>query len=705
MLNPSHKYISFDFETTGLDTKKDEPIQIGIVVFDHEFKIVDTFSSLIKPKKDIKQLKSIVAHLTGFALEDLEDAPSMEELLPTLHKYFTPEVIVVGQNISFDCAFLKRYMEYEPIYQVDTFTLTKALFHYLPSYALDVINEHLRKTNQHRESGEDDYHDALHDSYLAYNLFHQCMKRLTKLRREYLILDYMFQNSDGLYTSIIKRTPKPYAFENKELFFPSLQQKSISDNKKIIAKTPLSFEDYAQYETLDVSLLTLKEIISKTKWGTGKWILAFTHPSKVTIAQKLFKKQHIPTNSWHDSIVFDPARVNTFLHQKNFDDGELLFTLKYYSQFEQKHSILDINSQDDYKVFSALSNPEKQNRSWITLCTHSQLYGMNKEDLQEYTLLFFDKDRWSGTYSRHMKQQFDPTYLLNHLEQISYKYSLLNHEAAWAMEEFYNKTLFLHSTLCMEINPFFKGSSANKVEFVDIAQETRFPKTRQLIPIRKEQFESLKQWLMKEDQWVETKITEFYDHLTGQTTVSKRMHAGDKRYYQFQDSHTYVQRDDFKQDLPTPKSLFLSNKKRTQHDQRTQVSLKEDTVETLEFLKIKTQPKIPELIEMITTAGENCFVVSSDKSRSKMLFDALVKQWVSRDFEILWENITWWMGKNLYRGSISSKPVLLIGWYNFCLGAMAKEIHFPTAYLYHLHGKLAAQIVTDILRWWEKKKE
>gem|GEM_PF-7117310 len=56
------------------------------------------------------------------------------------------------------------------------------------------------------------------------------------------------------------------------------------------------------------------------------------------------------------------------------------------------------------------------------------------------------------------------------------------------------------------------------------------------------------------------------------------------------------------------------------------MSLGEDTVETLEFLKIKTQPKIPELIAMIKEAGENCFVVSSDKSRSKMLFDALVKE-------------------------------------------------------------------------------
>ena len=40
-------YIAFDVETTGLDTQKDEIIQIGIVQFDHNFEIKKKFSSLV----------------------------------------------------------------------------------------------------------------------------------------------------------------------------------------------------------------------------------------------------------------------------------------------------------------------------------------------------------------------------------------------------------------------------------------------------------------------------------------------------------------------------------------------------------------------------------------------------------------------------------------------------------------------------------
>jgi len=59
-LNPNYKYIGLDFETTGLDFTKDEPIQIGIVEIDSTGKIINEFSSLLKPTKDLSELKTIV---------------------------------------------------------------------------------------------------------------------------------------------------------------------------------------------------------------------------------------------------------------------------------------------------------------------------------------------------------------------------------------------------------------------------------------------------------------------------------------------------------------------------------------------------------------------------------------------------------------------------------------------------------------------
>lgn len=94
-LNPDYTYIAFDFELTGLDPLKDEPIQIGIVQFDHTCTIISQRSSLIKPKRPIQELKEIVSFLTGLSVSMFEDAPGMEELIPTLQQFFTDRTVVV----------------------------------------------------------------------------------------------------------------------------------------------------------------------------------------------------------------------------------------------------------------------------------------------------------------------------------------------------------------------------------------------------------------------------------------------------------------------------------------------------------------------------------------------------------------------------------------------------------------------------------
>jgi DNA polymerase III epsilon subunit-like protein len=88
MLNPHYRYIGIDFETTGLDTQKDVPIQIGIVEINPNGEIIDTFESLIRPEKDIKELKNIVHFITKIEVAQLVFAPPIEEILPQIEHFF-----------------------------------------------------------------------------------------------------------------------------------------------------------------------------------------------------------------------------------------------------------------------------------------------------------------------------------------------------------------------------------------------------------------------------------------------------------------------------------------------------------------------------------------------------------------------------------------------------------------------------------------
>jgi DNA polymerase III alpha subunit (gram-positive type) len=133
-------YVSFDFETTGLDLKKDEPIQFGLVKYDKDFNIIDKYSTYIKPRKKISELKNIVSFITGLKLEDLKNAPYIERVLPEIKKFFDSNTVLVGQNIEFDYNVLKKYWpDFKPLVLVDTFVIAKTIFHFFPSYSLEVL--------------------------------------------------------------------------------------------------------------------------------------------------------------------------------------------------------------------------------------------------------------------------------------------------------------------------------------------------------------------------------------------------------------------------------------------------------------------------------------------------------------------------------------------------------------------------------------
>lgn len=97
-------YVVIDVETTGLDCDKSEILELGAIrVIDHE--ITDTFSALVRPEQPIP---SEITALTGIT----QDAVSVQgaALQPLLEQFWTfvGQSLVIGHNLDFDLAFLKK---------------------------------------------------------------------------------------------------------------------------------------------------------------------------------------------------------------------------------------------------------------------------------------------------------------------------------------------------------------------------------------------------------------------------------------------------------------------------------------------------------------------------------------------------------------------------------------------------------------------
>lgn len=95
------EYIVFDIETTGLDSSYDEIIEIGAIKVNNN-EIVSEFNSLVKPKNKIDRY---ITGLTGITNEMVNDAPTIEEILPDFMNYIGNDILI-GHNVNFDINFV-----------------------------------------------------------------------------------------------------------------------------------------------------------------------------------------------------------------------------------------------------------------------------------------------------------------------------------------------------------------------------------------------------------------------------------------------------------------------------------------------------------------------------------------------------------------------------------------------------------------------
>lgn len=104
-------YSILDLETTGLDPKHDEIIEIGIIKVRNN-KIVDTYQTLVQPSRKYFDdedneiyVDEFIEELTGITNEMLENSPKIEEVIENAINFIS-EDIIVGHNVNFDINFL-----------------------------------------------------------------------------------------------------------------------------------------------------------------------------------------------------------------------------------------------------------------------------------------------------------------------------------------------------------------------------------------------------------------------------------------------------------------------------------------------------------------------------------------------------------------------------------------------------------------------
>ncbi|MEG1311586.1 MAG: PolC-type DNA polymerase III, partial [Romboutsia sp.] len=168
----SQSFVVFDLETTGFSNTNDKITEIGAVKIEN-FKVVDKFSELINPQKDISYK---IQELTGITNDMVADKPTIEEVLPKFIE-FIGDSVLVAHNAEFDMGFIIEKCRQQNIQfsnkSVDTLTLSRILLPDLKRHRLNVVAKALGITllNHHR---------AIDDAQATALIFNKFLEMLIK---------------------------------------------------------------------------------------------------------------------------------------------------------------------------------------------------------------------------------------------------------------------------------------------------------------------------------------------------------------------------------------------------------------------------------------------------------------------------------------------------------------------------------------------
>jgi len=163
-------YVVVDTETTGLDTDRDDIVQIGAVrIVDGELRTADSFERLVNPGRAIP---SDSTRFHGITDDTVADAAGVGGVLAAFAE-FAGNAVLVGHNIAFDLAIMNRVHRIENP-ALDTMLLSIGAFPRRRDHTLDALAEHFEEPVR-------DCDNALGDAELTARLFLRLLPELDRV--------------------------------------------------------------------------------------------------------------------------------------------------------------------------------------------------------------------------------------------------------------------------------------------------------------------------------------------------------------------------------------------------------------------------------------------------------------------------------------------------------------------------------------------
>ncbi len=626
----------------------------------------------------------------------MEKAPETEEIKQKITSFFWENTVIIWHNIAFDLNFLNKFfpdLKYSD--SIDTFKLAQNFIHYQASYSLETLIP-----------GEN-AHDALQDTKNAIQLFQKIVKRIQKLKSNYPILQQFISNENFSLSKYIWDCSIPKTEQKTQIKdIPRLNKImwSYTQIKKIDGSIDTDqLENQKRYYLGNTNLKSFLEKISSNK----NIILSFSNLQKLNIAKAIFNKIWLKNLGFlKDDQIIDYDKFEAFLNKKEFNNDEVLFVCKYYSHVEQWLWLLDLNNKSDFQIYHAIKSKKEKAKYPIILSTHQWLFGYiwdPDNQYQDYEILFFDAEWRYKSYNLFLSRPLDMYYTLNFLETLIYKQNL-NHQISTnntkksdLLDQFYLSFQIFIGQLFIDSKHLFTGNNLEVIQSNPIINNPDFYKSMLLWQQIRQNLDKIQPEIEEKDFSILKKQFLHIDRIFDTVIDIHKKMAGDTMNFVYSEHTKYTSWSEFIEIFPSNIFFFSTSDKNAETlfpdiDFQTQIPTK----------KIWLYQNILEYIQNLdNTKIQKIFILSTRKNESSQIFESLYKNNLHKQYTIVAENITWWVGKNILKLKNQEKSVI-IGWYAFLLALYSENIPLDEIVIFNIRGNNEQSILDDIQRYANK---
>ena len=161
-------YTIIDIETTGLMPLCDEIIELSAIKVRNN-KIVDTFSSLVKPEMlEVNGIDNFITKLTGITYDMLKNEKLSKEVLPNFINFIADDIIV-GYNVNFDVNFI--YDDYKSLFGKDFKNNFVDLMRIIKKHCKNLDNYKLSTVSKYYNVDSKKAHRGLLDCNMTFEIY------------------------------------------------------------------------------------------------------------------------------------------------------------------------------------------------------------------------------------------------------------------------------------------------------------------------------------------------------------------------------------------------------------------------------------------------------------------------------------------------------------------------------------------------------